>query len=61
MYAISHEVLLSLKSKYLTSMKPISVSLNLLYNPLQSVYVKLDLHMLKQETDSHYFKTLLIS
>lgn len=40
-------------------MKPISVSLKMLYNSLQSVYVKLDLHKLKREIDSPYFKTLL--
>lgn len=54
-----HTNLLSLKSKNSTEMKPISVSLKMLYNSLQSVYVKLDLHMLKREIDSPYFNTLL--
>lgn len=48
------EVLLSLKGKYLTSLKPTSASLKMSYNSLQPVYIKLDLRMFKQETDSHY-------
>lgn len=38
-----------------------SVSLKMLDNSLESVYADSDLHMLKQETDSHYFKNLLMS
>lgn len=38
-----------------------SVYLKMLYNSLQPVYAESDFHIIKQETDSHYFKNLLIS